>query len=124
MSRRVRTMAGITLAECSACPIGGARTEHITVIWIVAFVIGGVAVSIGFGYAITWVRDRHIRLMLGIPDAVNGDVHVLRAKLAAQSVADTEMQINAAAPNLNPEHRRRLALALTRQKGLLPRKVA
>ena len=91
-------------------------------LWIIAFVIGGVATSIGFGYAITWVRDRHIRLTLGIPDWANGDVSDLRAKLAAQSVADTEMRINAAAPKLNPQHRRRLALALTRQKGLLPRK--
>ncbi len=93
-------------------------------LWIIAFVIGGVVASIGFGYAVTWVRERHIRLMLGIPDSVNGDVGELRTKLAAQSVADTEMRINAAAPNLNPEHRRRLALALTRQKGLLPRKSA
>ncbi len=94
------------------------------IIWIVGFVIAAVAAGIGFSVMCTRLHERHVRLTLGIPVGLDGDVVQLRAKLAAQSVADTEMKINAAAPTLKPQHRRRLALALARQRGLLPRRVA
>ena len=92
------------------------------ILWIVVFVIAGTAAGIGFSVMCTRLRDRHIRLMLGISDGFNGDLGQLQARLAAQSVANTEMQINAAAPHLKPQHRRRLALALARSRGLLPRR--
>ena len=94
------------------------------IFWIVVFVIAVIAAGIGFAVMCTRLRDRHIRLMLGISDAIEGDLGVLQARLAAQSVADTEMKINAAAPHLKPQHRRRLALSFARARGLLPRKAA
>jgi hypothetical protein len=91
-------------------------------VWVVVFLIAVIAAGIGFGVMCAKFRDRHVRLTMGISDAVNGQLDDLQARRAAQSVADTEMQINAAAPHLKPMHRRRLALALTRSRGLLPRK--
>jgi len=88
----------------------------------VVFLTAGIAAGIGLGVMCAKFRDRHVRLSMGIADAVNGPLGDLQAKRAAQSVADTEMQINDAAPHLKPMHRRRLALALTRSRGLLPRK--
>jgi hypothetical protein len=90
--------------------------------WIVLFLIAVIAAAIGFGMMCVRFRDRHVRLSMGISDAANGQLGDLQARRAAQSVADMEMQINAAAPRLKPTHRRRLALALTRSRGLLPRK--
>jgi hypothetical protein len=94
------------------------------IVWIVVLAAAAIAVAAGVGFSVmcTKLRDRHIRLTLGIADNVQGDLRDLRAKLAAQYVADTEMQINAAAPHLKPQHRRRLALALTRSRGLLQRR--
>ena len=94
------------------------------ILWIVVVVIAGIAASIGLSVACIKLRDRHIRLTLGIPDSVTGDTGELRARLAAKAVADTEMKINAAAPRMKPEQRRRLALALARQRGLLAGKGA
>jgi hypothetical protein len=94
------------------------------ILWIVGFVIAGIAAGIGFGALCVRLRDRHVRLTLGIPDGLTGNVGELQAKLAAQAVVDTEMRINAAAPRLNPQQRRRLALALARSRGLLPAKDA
>ena len=94
------------------------------ILWILAFVVVGIAGGIGVGMIFTSLRARHSRILLGIPDSADGDLGALKARLAARSVADTEMQINAAAPNLKPQHRRRLALALTRSRGLLSRKAA
>jgi hypothetical protein len=94
------------------------------ILWIVVFVVAGTAAGVAFSVMCTRFHERHVRLTLGIPVGLEGDVGQLRARLAAQSVADTEMKINAAAPALKPQHRRRLALALARQRGLLPRKVA
>jgi hypothetical protein len=90
--------------------------------WVFVFLLAVIAAGVGFGVVCAKLRDRHIRLSMGISDAVNGQLGDLQARRAAQSVADTEMQINAAAPHLKPMHRRRLALALTRSRGLLPRK--
>jgi hypothetical protein len=56
--------------------------------------------------------------MLGIPDGATGDLGELHVRLAAHAVVDTEMRINAAAPRLSAPQRRRLALALTRSRGL------
>jgi hypothetical protein len=94
------------------------------ILWIVVFVIAGIVAGVGFGVMCGRLRDRHMRLTLGIAEGVNGDLPKLQARLAAQSVADTEMRINAAAPYLKPQHRRRLALALARSRGLLPRRTA
>jgi len=91
-------------------------------VWVVVFLVAVIAAAIVFGVMCGNFRDRHVRLSMGISDAVSGPLGDLQAKRAAQSVADTEMQINAAAPHLKPMHRRRLALALTRSRGLLPRK--
>ena len=92
------------------------------ILWIVGYVIVGIAAGIGFGALCVRLRDRHVRLMLGIPEGATGDLGALQARLAARAVVDTEMKINAAAPRLNPEQRRRLALALARSRGLLPGK--
>jgi hypothetical protein len=94
------------------------------VIWMVVIVAAGVAAGIGLSVACVKLRDRHVRLTLGIPDSVQGDTGELRASLAAKAVADTEMKINAAAPRMKPEQRRRLALALARSRGLLAGKGA
>jgi len=91
-------------------------------VWVVVFLVAVIAAAVVFGVMCDNFRDRHVRLSMGISDAVSGPLGDLQAKRAAQSVADTEMQINAAAPHLKPMHRRRLALALTRSRGLLPRK--
>jgi hypothetical protein len=93
-------------------------------VWVFVFLLAVIAAGVAFGVVCAKLRDRHIRLTMGISDAVNGQLGNLQARRAAQSVADTEMQINAAAPHLKPMHRRRLALALTRSRGLLPRKTA
>src|SRR5260221_8396768 len=92
------------------------------IVWIAVFLIAGTVAGIAFGVMCTRLHNRHIRLTLGISDGMNGELGQLQARLAARSVADTEMQINAAAPHLKPQHRRRLALALARQRGLLPRR--
>jgi hypothetical protein len=93
-------------------------------LWIVAFVVGGIAAGIGIGTVCIRLRDRHIRLLMGIPAHVNGNLGEVQARLAAQAVVDTEMKINAAAPHLKPAQRRRLALAFARSRGLLPGKDA
>ncbi len=90
--------------------------------WIVGFVIAGIAAGIGFGALCVSLRDRHVRLMLGIPEGASGNLGELRARLAAQAVVDTEMKINAAAPHLSAPQRRRSALALARSRGLMPGK--
>jgi len=90
--------------------------------WIVGFVVAGIAAGIGFGALCVRLRDRHVRLTLGIPEGASGDLGELQARLAAQAVVDTEMKINAAAPRLSAQQRRRLALALARSRGLLPGK--
>jgi hypothetical protein len=91
-------------------------------LWIVVFVVGGIAAGIGLGTVCIRVRDRHMRLLMGIPEQVSGDMDEVQARRAAQAVVDTEMRINAAAPHLKPEQRRRLALAFARSRGLLPGK--
>ena len=92
--------------------------------WIVGFVIAGIAAGIGCGALCVRLRDQHMRLTLGIPDSASGNLYELQAKLAAQAVVNTEMKINDAAQHLNAQQRRRLALALARSRGLLPRKDA
>ena len=94
------------------------------ILWIVGFVIAGIAAGIGFGALCVRLRDRHVRLTLGIPDGASGNLDALQARLAAHAVVDTEMKINAAAPHLNAQQRRRLALALARSRGLLPKDAA
>jgi hypothetical protein len=91
--------------------------------WIVGFVIAGIAAGIGFGALCVRLRDRHVRLMLGIPEGARGDLGQVQARLAAQAVVDTETRINAAAPRLSAPQRRRLALALARSRGLVPGKL-
>ena len=91
-------------------------------IWMAIFVMAGITAGIGMGALCIKVRDRHIRLMLGIPADANGDLGELQAKLAAQAVVDSEMKINAAAPHLKPLQRRKLALAFARSRGFLPGK--
>lgn len=84
-------------------------------IWIVGFLLAGVLAGVGFAAMCVRVRNRHIRLTLGIPDGVGGNLAEVQAKVAALRVVDTEMKIHAAAPRLNPVQRRKLALALSRR---------
>jgi hypothetical protein len=84
-------------------------------IWIVGFLLAGVLAGVGFATMCVRVRNRHIRLTLGIPDGVGGNLAEVQAKVAALRVVDTEMKIHAAAPHLNPVQRRKLALALSRR---------
>ena len=88
--------------------------------WILALVMAGLAAGIGFSVALMKLQDRHMRLLLGISDGINGELDVLQARLAAQSVVDTVAEISTAAPRLKPHHSRRLAVALTHSRGLLP----
>ncbi len=90
-------------------------------IWIIVFVAAAVLAGLGFGGVCAMLRNRHVRLTLGIPEGANGNLDELQAKLAAKRLVDTEMQVHAAAPHLTPIQRRRLALALARTRGALPK---
>jgi hypothetical protein len=112
-------LIGMPIAELRPSLGIWALPERIMIPWIVGFVIAGIAAGIGFGALCVRLRDRHVRLMLGIPEGASGDLGQVQARLAAQAVVDTEMKINAAAPRLSAPQRRRLALALARSRGLL-----
>jgi hypothetical protein len=86
--------------------------------WIMGFLLAGVFAGLGFAAMCVRVRNRHIRLTLGIPDGVGGNLADVQAKVAALRMVDTEMKIHAAAPHLNPVQRRKLALALSRRSRL------
>ena len=60
------------------------------ILWMLVFVVVVIAAGIGVGMLCTNLRDRHSRLLLGISDSTSGELSVLRARLAARSVADTE----------------------------------
>lgn len=93
------------------------------ILWAVGVAFATIAAGIGVGMACAKFRERHIRLMLGLPGSASGEFGETQAKLAFQALVDTQMKIHAAAPRLTRQQGRKLALALLRARGLVPRTV-
>jgi hypothetical protein len=95
-------------------------SERMMILWIAVFMVGGALAALGVVASCAWVRDRHIRLTLGIPEDAEGDLDELQTKAAVQKLFETELRIEAAVPHLDATQRRKLALALANTKSSLP----
>jgi alcohol dehydrogenase class IV len=69
----------------------------------------------------TKVRQRRIRKALGLPARMETSTAEAQARQAVRVFEQTDLRLTTTAPRLSKEERRKMATAIVREKGLLPK---
>jgi len=69
----------------------------------------------------TKARHRRIRRALGLPARMETSTAEAQARQAVRVFAQTDLRLTTTAPRLSQEERRKMAGAIVREKGLLPK---
>ena len=69
----------------------------------------------------TKARQRRIRKALGLPARMATSTAEAQARQAVRVFEQTDLRLTTTAPRLSREERRKMACAIVREKGLLPR---
>ncbi len=72
----------------------------------------------------TKARQRRIRKALGLPARMETSTAEAQARQAVRVFEQTDLRLTTTAPRLSKEERRKMASAIVREKGLLPRSKA
>jgi len=66
-------------------------------------------------------RQRQIRRALGLPARMGTSTAEAQARQAVRAFEETDLRLTTTAPLLSKEERRKMAGAIVREKGLLPK---
>lgn len=69
----------------------------------------------------TKARQRNIRKALGLPARMNTSTAEAQARQAVRVFEETDLRLTTTAPRLSRAERRKMASAIVREKGLLPK---
>ncbi len=90
-----------------------------------ALLLTGLALVLALVIAIatlrTKARHRRIRRALGLPVRMQTSTAEAQARQAVRVFAQTDLRLTTTAPRLSREERRKMASAIVKEKGLLPK---
>ena len=69
----------------------------------------------------TKARQRQIRRALGLPARMETTTAEAQARQAVRMFEDTDLRLTTTLPQMSKEERRRMACAIVKEKGMLPK---